>query len=365
MINLVHIVEDLNIGGMERIISALILGTNKDKFSIKVWCLCRGGQIFDYLKDNGQDVEILEMKSSRDFRFFLWLAKKLKDNHIDIVHTHGCSANTIGRIAAVMAFTPVIITHLHSTYYDYTAKLRIIDWILSFFTKKIICCSQAVADFARGREKIFRSKLEVVYNGVDINAFDRFVPIVRDYNATIVVGCIASLTAHKGQKYLLEAVKILKEKFNKKISLVFVGDGPEKFFLTQYSRQLNIEYQVLFKGIIVDIMPLIYFFDLVVLPSCEREGLGLVLLEAMAAAKPVIGTTVGGINEIIRDKQNGLLVPPKNALALAQAINFMLENQDWAVSLGMAGYCTVREKFSQQAMIEKIENIYNACLYKK
>ena len=354
---MVHLVEDLKIGGLERVIAAVVTGLDKERFRAKAWCLTRGGEVFEELKGKGIEVEALGMPSHRNIRFLLRLRAKLKDNNIHILHTHGYPACTIGRLAAISAGTPVIISHMHSTYWDYSYKQILIERFLSFFTDKIICCSRAVADFVVNKEKINVKKTAVIYNGIDLDKFNGYLK-VEEKKDEFVIGCVASLFPHKGHKYLLEAAKEVLNSFPGKAKFVLVGRGILENSLRAYAKELSIETGVEFKGAVSDTLKLLCSFDLVVLPSSEREGLGLSLLEAMAAGKPVIGTAIGGISEVIREGENGLLVPAKDPKALAKAIITILQDPVMASRMGKIGRQIAEEKFSETRLLREIENLY-------
>lgn len=357
-INVLHLVEDLKIGGLENIIATVVRGIDTKVFYTKAWCLCNGGDVYDYLRNQGFDTEILGMRSHRSIPFYINLCKKLRQNNIHIIHTHGFPAATIGRLAGFFSRVPVTICHAHTTRDHYSRKNLFIEKVLSLCTDRYICCSQAVADLMIRKEKIPSQKLDVIYNAVDEIKFNTLRQNAKKEKNIFVVGCIASLSPHKGHRYLLEAAKTVKEKVNTKVKFVFAGDGIEKDALTKYTKSLGLEDIVDFKGVVSDIPALLSKLDVVVLPSVVREGLGIALIEAMAAGKPVIGTALGGIPEVIEDKENGLLVPPKDSPALANAIISILSNDKMAQEMGNRGREIVKSKFSSHIMINKIENLY-------
>jgi len=361
-INIVHLVEDLNVGGLEKVIAAIAIKINKDKFNIRVWCLVKGGEIFDELKDNSVDVEVLGMKRPYSPLFHIMLARKLKDNDIHIVHTHGIAANGIGRMAAVIAGTPVIIKHIHTLCIRHSYKSILKDIFLNIFTHKIICCSKAVANFVIEKEKVNSKKVIVIYNGVDIEKFKERKTTGEE---EFTIGCVASLYPHKGHKYLLEAVKKVIDDSHKKIKLIIVGDGILSNSLKKYARELGIQEFIEFKGTVYDVTSVIATFDVAVLPSSEREGLGLSLIEAMAASRPVIGTKVGGIPEVIKEGVNGILVEPRNPHALAKAILTLINNKEITISMGREGRKIAETRFSLGAMIENIESLYGGLFKRK
>jgi len=259
---------------------------------------------------------------------------------------------------AVFAGIPVIVSHVHSTYWNYTRKQILIERFLSGCTDKIICCSQAVADFVTGQEGISPKKVKVIYNGVsgeNIDLENRSLPAEKN---EFLVGCVASLVAHKGHKYLLEAAAYVKNNFRPKVKFILAGDGVLRKELEEYARKLGLAQEVEFRGVVGDIPRLLASLDVVALVSSEREGLGIALIEAMAAGKPVIGTHIGGIPEVIQDGENGLLVAPKDSLALAKAIILLLGDNQKAKAMGERGKTIVRERFSFSAMIGQMEDLY-------
>lgn len=366
MIKVIHIVEDLRTGGLERTIAEIVMRLNKDKFRAGVWCLSRGGEIYEELKGENFGAEILFMPPRFDLRFIFKLCDKLKKEKVHILHAHGYTAATIGRTAGLLAGVPVMISHVHSTYWNYTSRQVFIERCLSYFTDMIICCSGAAADFVVKYEGINSGKVKVIYNGINLEKYE-----IKDSMAGLKekkefkVGCIASLFPHKGHRYLMEAAEYIKNETKYNVKYILAGDGILMKDLKNYAEKLGISDQVEFKGIVSDIPGLIASLDLVVLPSSEREGLGISLIEAMAAGKPVIGTDIGGIPEVIENGKNGFLVPPKNFQALAEAIISILENTDKGEGMGAQGKETAGKKFSGKVMIKNIENLYQDLIYEK
>jgi len=364
-INVVHIVEDLKTGGLERVIAACTTDVDKEKFHARVWCLVQGGDIFDELKANGVDVEVLHMKSHRDVSFLMKLIGKLKKERIHIVHTHGYPGNTLGRMAAFLAGVRVIIAHMHSTYFDYNRKQLFIERLFSYFTTKIICCSKAVAKFVEQKEKIHPKKIEIIYNGVDTDTFGVIFSEKKEEKKRITVGCVASLVEHKGHAYIIEAAKQLVDESRGRIRFIFAGDGVLRNDLQKQAKTLGIGEYVSFLGNVSNVAALMATFDIGILASSQREGLGIALLEAMSIGMPVIGTNIGGIPEIIRNKRNGLLVAPKDPLAIAQAIKSLVEDWGKALEMGRNARNTVEKYFSKTMMINKISRLYLELYYGK
>ena len=162
-----HIVEDLRIGGLERVLASIVLNLDRSKFIPQVWCLAQGGEIADDLIRAGVNVKILGMNSYYNPLNIIKLSNYLRKSKIDIIHTHGYFASTFGRLAAILAGTPVIITHIHTTYYGFKKRNILIERLLSFFTDKIVCVSKSTKEFVEKIERIDKNKTCLIYNGTE------------------------------------------------------------------------------------------------------------------------------------------------------------------------------------------------------
>lgn len=166
MINVAQVTEDLKIGGLERVIENITMHLDPIKFKVYVLCLTKGGEIAEKLIANGKDVEILGTKNYHSPLSLIKVARWLRQKRIDIVHTHGYPAGVLGRIAAIVTGVTCVFHHVHSTYFDLKRRNHLIERILSRFTYKVICCSDAVRRFVIEKGRIAEDKLIVLYNGV-------------------------------------------------------------------------------------------------------------------------------------------------------------------------------------------------------
>jgi glycosyltransferase involved in cell wall biosynthesis len=359
MINVVQIVEDLKPGGLERVIENIAMHSDTDKFRISVLCLSRGGEIAEKLISAGRDVEVLGINSFHNPLSFTRAVKWLKKKKVDIVHTHGYPAGVLGRIAAIIAGVPCIVHHVHSTYTDLNRRHHFTEKILSWFSSVIICCSEAVRRFVLENENIASDKVTVIYNGVS-NGDYLYASEIAELKSTlgfpednIIVGCVASLTEHKGHRYLLEA---FRETDN--AALLIIGEGPRRRELESLCREFGISNRAIFTGHKMDVFPYISLMDIAVLPSSEREGLGISVIEAMALSKPVIATSVGGLTEVVEDGKTGILVEAKNSKAIASALSKLLMAPHLRESMGAKGRERYEKMFSLNDMLKKMEELY-------
>lgn len=215
-----------------------------------------------------------------------------------------------------------------------------------------------------------KSKSSLVYHGVDLNIFNEKVDTERDKYGygphDFVICCPVRFIERKGILDIIEALKLIKSKHIKLLIPTSKLHTPEGFesrvFALIKKHWLNNQIKVIFDRISILEMPQIYALsDIVVLPS-HVEGLGIVLLEALAMKKPVIGTDVPGINEIIKDKQTGLLAKAKNPIDLADKITRLAENPELAQKLAKRGNRMVKKKFDILRQVKKIEKIFSRIL---
>ena len=361
MIRIAQVVEDLKIGGIEKVIENITMFLDPQLFKVHVICLSRGGEVAEGLIANGKDVEILHIRNYHSLSGIMKVAGRLRRKEIDIVHTHAYPAGVLGRVAAVLAGVPRILHHLHSTRHGLSKRNCLIERILSRHTSAVLCCSKAVEEFASRKVGIPRNKLTVLYNGVPEFPTPA-AEAVRDLKRSLglvengfVIGCVASLTEHKGHKYLLEALARVDD-----ARLVLVGDGPLRKELKGLTHALDINDRVVFAGYQMDISLYLALMDIVVLPSSEGEGFGIALIEAMSASKPVIGSSIGGIPEIIDHGATGLLVRPKDSDALAGAIRKLLDSPALICSMGLKGRQKYIRDFTLHKMLQNMGELYAA-----
>jgi Glycosyltransferase len=214
-------------------------------------------------------------------------------------------------------------------------------------------------------EGILPSKIVTIYNGIESSKY-RAKPnldVKRQLGietGSPVVGIIAAFRPQKNHElFLLAAREVLKK--NKNVYFLLVGDGIRRRRMEELASELGITKNCLFTGFRKDIPDIISMIDIGVLSS-HWEGLPLVVLEYMASSKPVISTNVSGLSEAIHDNINGFLVSPEDHEMLAQRINLLLDNKNLALEMGTNGCSIVREKFTEESMIRRIEALYTEVL---
>jgi glycosyltransferase involved in cell wall biosynthesis len=259
-------------------------------------------------------------------------------------------------LAAKMAGTKVIFIR-----HQVDRLKKITCWLINRHVEQVIAVSRAVKD-ALADSGVSPAKIDIIYNAIDL---DRFNPdTVRREDARkefsigdndFVIGTAGKLNSGKGIFDLLHAGDVLKQKYPV-LRLVFVGEGPERPKLELEAKRLSLHDKVIFTGPRKDMERMYAAMDIFALPSHD-EGLPTVVIEAMAMAKPVIATSVGGIPEIVENEVTGILVPPHDAAALADAISRYIDDRQFAGRIAAEGRKLVERKFSDKAMGDNFERV--------
>lgn len=207
-------------------------------------------------------------------------------------------------------------------------------------------------------------KITVIHCGIDPNDFKRTTP----YMASKQILCVARLVEKKGVKYLIEAMSYLvKKHLDAKLNIV--GTGPEEETLKKLASDLKVKDKIQFLGDVTDATlrnlyerSSIFVLPCVIAQDGDRDGIPVALMEAMSMELPVISTPISGIPELISDEENGLLVEPKNPVALAEAIDKLLEEPETCKRLGKQGRMTILERFNIKKNVLSLKKFFQTCL---
>ena len=309
----------------------------------------------------------------KDFRALfslMWLIIKEKP---EIVHTHSSKGGILGRLAAKIAGVPYIIhtPHGHVFYGHFgTLASKVFLWverIFSRFTDRMVALTDGEKDDYISLAVCSPDKIFKIHSGVEVNKFmqgngnrvEKRRSLGLDQNEA-VIGFVGWLLPIKGPDYLLKAMDFVWHG-HPEASVVLVGKGDLDVDLRAEALKKNANGKVKFLGWREDIDEIMPLFDMLVLPSLN-EGMGRVLVEAMAAGKPVVASRVGGIPDLVRHGETGYLVPPANEQALADGIKMLLDDPEKAKQMGQRGqeYC---HQFSLEAMIEKLDDLYSDLMH--
>ena len=301
-------------------------------------------------------------------KFFLRLCWVLLQNNIQIIHVNSYIPGNYARLAAILTRVPLIIDHWHG-FTRFSLKRKIICRVLGHFTDLSLAVSWGVAAHLVQQCRLDPEKIRVVPNGVDWARFQqgRSKDLVRqDLGLPLnlpVVGLVARLEHWgKGHKELFEALALIKEQHP--AQALIVGAGRRQTEIQQLAETLGLSQVVHFLGDRRDIPDLLAAMDVFVLPS-HSEGVSLALLEAMAAGLPVIVSRVGGLPEVVRHEENGLLTPVGDAAALARCLTRVLKDPAWAKTLGDQARQDIQFHYSLDRLARKVNEIYEELVERK
>jgi glycosyltransferase involved in cell wall biosynthesis len=266
-----------------------------------------------------------------------------------------------GLLAAAMARVPAVVASEHLFVEIPWRRSIMIQQLISRGVDRYIAVSHDLARRLRQTLRFPSRKVCVVHNGIPLAPFDRpasaaLRTVLGGEVGRPLVLTLARMNEQKGHEYLLEAAALVPEG-----RFVLAGDGPCRVLLEAQARALDLDERVVFLGHRQDVPELLASCDLFVLPSLF-EGLPLSILEAMATAKPVIATAVGGTAEAVLHGETGLLVPPADPAALAAAIRTVLSDPLLAQRLATAGRARVRQEFAAETMVQRVTDIYEEVL---
>lgn len=366
-VRILYLFVSLPVGGAEEHLLSLILNLNRERFFPMVCCIGKCGPIGEEIREAG--IPVVELgkldRGGFDWKIVTLLRDLLRQERIDLLHTHLYHPNMYGRLAAFREGIPVVCT-VHNIYVRPKLHRRLINRWLAEKTARIIAVSSRVRDDILRYDRVQSSKVLVVPNGVEMA---RFAPSLTRQRARerlgitddrYIIGTLGRLETQKGLPYLIEALRLLSESGNRAFLLI-VGSGREEGRLREMVSRCGLEDCVQFLGMRRDVPEIHRVMDVFVLPSLW-EGLPIALLEAMASGLPVVATPVGGIPEVIQNGKNGLLVPKEDPVALAEALLKIRQSPLWAEELGREGRETVRERYSHRRVAEHVMEIYRESL---
>jgi len=360
MIKILQLIEDLEVGGAERLVVSLANGLRRDRFRTSVICLTKPGALWDEL---GDDVERFVLNKGRSIDLmFLWrLVCKIREIGPHIVHTHLFTANQWGRVAAVLAGRVPAVMTIHNMDTWKSALHVACDHLLVPVTKSFVGVSKQILDYAIRHEGVRPARSRVIYNGIDAAAYDGIIEgsCRKEFNLradNFLFGYVGRLVPQKGVDRLLRVFKYVQAAL-RDARLIIVGDGPERRKLIGLAEDIGISNLVTFALQRHDVPRLLKDFDCFVLAS-HREGLPLSLLEAMAAGVPVIATRAGGNSEVVEDGVHGFLVPKNDMKMFAEKMILMAGDKKIRAGMAANARARINHEFSVDMFLRRTERLY-------
>lgn len=347
-------------GGAERVVCNLASSLDQRQFRPIVG-LFRPGWLQEQSQRLGVRTCVFPCQGVSQFRWICGLLSFLKQERVDVIHTHEFDANVLGAFAAFVARIPCVSTIHGKHYYWAKARRRIAYRMVSHYAT-LVAVSHDLKQFIGKKVGVREERIHVVYNGVNrIPLYSRDDVLACKVELGIpmhdkIVGVVGSLYPVKGHSFLLDAVPSILNRLPN-TTFVFVGQGELDRELKAQAQKLGVASKVIFLGLREDVHRLLGMIDVFVQPSLS-EGLSMAILEAMMAAKPIVATNVGGNRELVIHGQTGFLCESKDSISIGQNLVTLLDDSGLAKSMGDAGRERAVRMFSLETMMESYTSIY-------
>ncbi len=367
---ILHVIDHLGSGGAQEAVCQLVKYVQKDRFQSEVVTLHGFGQYWEVLRSWGVPVHSLVPQAFARPAIpliFLRLSLLLARHRYDIVHTHLIGANVLAAPLAALYRVPVRFTH-DQTMDDVRERSLVhrgLDALANRLNHHVIAVSSSIRTFLCRKEGVPVQKISVIYNSVDL---ERFSP-KSDPKAqaaarrqlglpaeALIVGGVGRLHYQKNFSLFLEVAKEVCAELPQ-VMFVIAGEGPERAPLEEMSRKLDLASRVRFLGFVKEMPELYQALDLLLLTS-HFEGTPLTVLEAMAMGTPVVASRVDGVEEVLEDGQEGMVVPPGDRNLFVQGVSRLLQDRRLWQRLSRAAQKKARQCYSAAAMVRQVEALY-------
>ena len=372
---ILFVIDGLEFGGGERGFLQLAAGLG-DRFDILV-ASSPGGQFEDKIRKLEIRFYPIHLGKRVSFKPILQIRDLIVSHDIDLLHSQGARADFFSRIAGRLAGFPCILCTVQMPVEGFDIGpiwkiiYRFMDRVSERYVERFIVVSKPLKQLMIEKRGIPDQKVARIYNGIELGEYmpngkeviSQKSEVRKEFGLSkdaLVIGAIGRIVWQKGFEYLIEAVPQIANSIPEARFLI-VGEGPLRKELVALSRDLGATEEVIFTGFRSDIRDILASVDLLVVPSL-LEGFPMITLEAMAMEKPIVATNIDGITEQITNEENGILVPPRDPAALANAIIRLLSDRKSAQRMGIAARKMVEQEFSVERMVSETEKVYLSLL---
>jgi glycosyltransferase involved in cell wall biosynthesis len=349
--------------GVKRLFSWMIPRFDSSRYRVSLVSLRKKDLSEETLESMGVDITYLS-RGKFDPRTLSDLVRVIDAKKIDVLHCHGYGATTFGRLAGALRRIPVVL-HEHANLTSTPWFQLVADALLERFTDVAIAVSESTAEFVVKARKVRAGRVFVVYLGAPLDEFSRKrapdeVAAVRAEHGIapddFAIGTITRLHDSKGNSYLVDAARKVVDARPSARFLLF-GEGPLFDELKEQAGRLKLGDRFVFGGFVKDVARLLHGFDMSAFPSLW-EGTPLTVFEAMAASRPIVATDADGLVDVLTDEHDALIVPKRDAGALATAIIFLMDEPETRARLA-ANARETANRFDITAFVRKMERLYD------
>jgi glycosyltransferase involved in cell wall biosynthesis len=363
-LKVLHLLATMPVGGAEDLVAAMVRGLDPQRFRAAVATLGPPGPVGQELRARGYEVVSLglDIKRTSTWRVVAAVRRLLKAARPDILHTHLYHPNFYGRLGSLGLGLTGVVAAVHNSYTRVKFHRRGWNFLLSWASDRVLVGSAQVWQDVRRYDGVPASRLLLMPYGIPLAELETHLSREEARERLglsrggLVVGSVGRLEEQKGHAHLLAALPELRRQIPDLVVLL-VGEGRQEEALRRQVRKLGLESTVQFLGTRRDLPAIFRALDIFVQPSLW-EGLPLALLKAMGAGLPVVATRVSGSREALEDGVNGCLVAPGDPEALARAILQLHRQPEARRRLGGAARGTVAARYSLEAMLQRLEELY-------
>jgi glycosyltransferase involved in cell wall biosynthesis len=359
-IQVLRLVIGLNQGGVQQGVLNLARSLDHERINLIACAIENGGLIAEEIMSAGSQVIVLGYKR-QPIKTITSIFQIIKKYKIDIVHASSYHPSLYGRVAAVLAGVPVVMSYEHSIFDHYRPIRAFLNRCLNYWTHAYTAVGYGVANQVLSWYGYQKEKVFVVHNGVDT---DKFSPVLNKRSCknalgldedALVVGMVGRLDFKKGYQFFFEAIKQIKA--SQKIEWIVVGGGRNDSEILHAAKVIGVQDRVNFLGVRRDINVCMRAIDIFCFPTLQ-EGFPNVLLEAMASACAVIASDHPGNLEVLENQVNGLVVNRADSCQIANAIERYIDSPALRERMGLAARKTIEANFSISRYGVKMTNLY-------
>jgi L-malate glycosyltransferase len=369
-INVLHIIKSLGRGGAEMLLPETLRLHDQAKYEFHyIYFLPWKDQMVGAIRENGGVVSCLS--AANNIQILLKaraILQYIRKHNIQLVHCHLPWAGVVGRIVYKLSGVPVVYTE-HNKQERYHGLTRWMNRLTFNWQTAAIAVSKDVAESIDNNIHP-RIPVREILNGVNVDAFQRSheagmklkqqLGVPQD---AVVIGTLAVFRFQKRIKEWLEVFATVSSRYPNVVGVI-VGDGPLKAEIEQHRKALGLEERVIMPGLQTEVKPWFSAMDIFMMTS-QFEGLPIALLEAMSMECAIATTDAGGVKEVVKHEQNGLVVPVENWKELEEQVAFLVNNPVQRKSLAKEGRARVEAAFGMKRMVRELEDLYGRVLNHK